>query len=271
MTFTPQQWPSDPGQQQAFIDNLSAGLDSVLALPEVLMFSSATFPTAAELINTWTTRYGALPPPDGARIAWYDTSRSRMENVFAAYSGVFVPLVAKDYSGNGIFYLGSSYNTASPGASLEVANIPATYRDLLILFTVRSTVVAATAPMYVRVNGAATAYYFEQFLVTGSGSPTFTCAEGLNQVGATLTVPAASVASLPQYATGRILIRDYAIGTRKPTAITWYDWYNGVDTAFIYTQTWFHNVVEAISTIGIYPGTATTVAKGSHLTVYGIK
>lgn len=275
MTFTIQPWPDNVLDQQDFIRDLRAGLneaEQVCLSPTVV---KATEPTDSEFLAAWQTQFDAPSIPLNGRIQWFNPNTALIENVYTKINdlgagmstGALHELLSKARV-PGLVFLGSDRALTNGVASLSVTGISQAYKDLLILTNLRSTVAAVSSNQNVRINGLATAYYFEHRRTTQAAD---NGVEGINQAGLTQVCPAASTPSM-QYNSGMIICRDYANASKI-------NYGHCHHTELINASSsgweakwghWLQNSAAAITDVSVVPVTATSIAIDSYLAVFGI-
>lgn len=268
MSFSTQPFPNSYSDQRSFLADLETGLSELERLVYQPTVHKATQPSQDELEAAWLELFAA-PMPVFGRVQWYNTNKSRIDNIFMRDDDALttmVPILSKDESGSGIFFVDSSYLDAS-AASISISNIPQTYKDLLVLVCTRSTA-AGPVNHLVRLNAVATGYHYAQQV---AGLSTHTASEGINQTGVAISTPGTAT-DPTQYTYATMYIRDYANAARLPHGWLLYTVYAGnpINIQNVVPNTWVLNNAQAINAISLVPASG-SVEKDSYIAVFGLK
>lgn len=165
----------------------------------------------------------------------------------------------------------ASGNLVSSSATISISSIPATYRDLRLVITVRSDFAATNANLYIRANSDTTAAnYFSQY-VAGTGAAGV--AQENNGSTASITnvnVPGATSPS-NTFAGGVYTFHNYASASyvKTVTGILGHRFTTGASSNVIYTSSGIWNSTAALNAITLALSAGSFVA-GTSYTLYGL-
>ncbi len=147
-------------------------------------------------------------------------------------------------------------------SEIVFADIPATYRDLVLVMSARGTRSATVDTVGMRFNGDSGSNY-PGVLMFGSGSTAFSFAGTRTGINLDI-IPAASTAS-GTYGSTKSQIMDYSATDKHKTALTRYD--TSVDGTGADANRWANTA--AITSLTLYCANA-SFASGSTFSLYGI-
>jgi hypothetical protein len=145
------------------------------------------------------------------------------------------------------------------------SSIPNTYRDLVLIGSLRTNFGAASEPLRIRFNGDSTSGNYKRVAMSGNGSSPSAYTDSPGEVIVDVGATAASATS-GQYSSFRLDALDYAITTKHKVGFT----YSDVAAVETRRQTWYYNQTTAISSISIVGYFGGSFVSGSTLSLYGV-
>jgi hypothetical protein len=153
---------------------------------------------------------------------------------------------------------------SSPTSSITFSNIPQTYTDLKIVYSVRSSVIYNE--VHFRFNGSSSGY--SALILNGNGTTTTSYTEGSTEIHGALSIPSGYTSST--FASGEIYIPNYTASVYKSVSIDSVQENNAtLANAQLVAALWSNTT--AITSINFFPATETgTLVAGSTFYLYGI-
>lgn len=145
------------------------------------------------------------------------------------------------------------------------SSIPSTYRDLILVGTLRTNYAATTEPLRIRFNGDSTNGNYKRVSMSGNGSTASAYTDSPGEVIVDVGATGANATS-GQYSSFRLDALDYAITTKHKVGFT----YSDVPAAETRRQTWYYNQTTAISSISVVGYFGGSFVSGSTLSIYGV-
>ena len=155
-------------------------------------------------------------------------------------------------------------------ATVTFSSIPATYTDLLIKFSVRSSEGGFTNDqMRMRFNGVATGSYAHGF-IRGDGSGTASARPGAAETSSLIALVNTAASTSNTYSNGEIYIPNYLSSTQKPTSADTAMEQNSA-SAYRTATAGLGTATTAISSISfLFPVTGSDFLSTSSFYLYGI-
>lgn len=151
-------------------------------------------------------------------------------------------------------------------AAIEFTSIPATYTDLAILLSVRTDTAGGAAEMVMRFNGSNSGYSDRFLSGAGSGSGS----SGSNGYGTDeMYIGGSNSPTASTFANTFIYIPNYASSNNKSVSVDAVTEANQTQAfQLILAGLWSNSA--AITSIRLYPTTASNIVQYSSATLYGI-
>lgn len=157
----------------------------------------------------------------------------------------------------------------SSQSSFDFTNIPATYTDLCILFSLRGSTPYNTSPHNMRFNGDTSSNYKETLLY-GAGTSFDVGANASTQFGYPGIVPG-SIATGGSFGSGRIYIANYRSSNYKSVIADAVSEHASAADGWQYMSALSWNNTSAITSISLYPDPGQSWLSQSSVSLYGIK
>lgn len=145
------------------------------------------------------------------------------------------------------------------------SNIPNTYRDLILVGTLRTNYAATNEPLRVRFNGDSTSGNYKRIAMSGDGSSASAYSDSPGEVIVDVGATGANATS-GQFSSFRLDALDYAITAKHKVGFT----YSDIAAVQTRRQTWYYNQTTAISSISIVGYFGGSFVSGSTLSLYGV-
>ena len=162
----------------------------------------------------------------------------------------------------------SSQVLASSAASVTFSSIPATYTDLVLRMSARSSTSATVDGIdwYINTTSINASSYTT---LQGNGASVTSVRSGGFSNAAQNSIDAAT-STANTFGSVEIYLPNYAGTTTKPSS-SFAAAENNTTTAYIVAQAYFYNNTTAVSSLIFYPSTYTNFVTGSSFYLYGIK
>lgn len=161
----------------------------------------------------------------------------------------------------------SSVTTTGSQATVDFTSIPSGYRHLVVKIRARSTKVAQTEDMYVKVNNDGTAGNYSSQLLYGTGASAFAGTVAGSSSGAFVVTLYAASSTASLACGGTMEFPFYADTTYKKNGVYSGGSYDGSANTFLNTNaSWFSAAAISRLTFSV----ATGIVDGSLFVLYGI-
>jgi hypothetical protein len=159
--------------------------------------------------------------------------------------------------------IGSTVTVGSGGAAnMQFTSIPATYTDLLLVWSGRSTTASYGVGSSITFNGSPT---YSGLYLQGTGAGTGTATQSILNGG----VGSASTATASTFGNASVYIPNYTSTTNKSVSADAVS-ENNATNALAFLNAGLATLTTAITTITIAPNDATNWVQYSSATLYGI-
>jgi hypothetical protein len=170
----------------------------------------------------------------------------------------------------GTYKLIEAKTLASSTASVTFSSIPATYTDIVIRFSVRTTAEGFTNDqMKMRFNGITTSSYSYNFM-RGDGSSTAAYSPDANETSSLLALVNADGSTSNTFSNGELYIPSYLSSTKKPSS-AFIAMENNATSAYITATAGLGAETTAISSVTFFSATSASFVSGSTFYLYGIE
>jgi hypothetical protein len=171
----------------------------------------------------------------------------------------------------GALALISSVTLASDTANITFSNIPQTYRNLKVVYSLRSTVSSTLDNVLIRANGDSGANYNRLALLIQEGAPSWYSNAGVTSfLPSSLGIPAATAVA-NRFGSGYLEFPSYASAFHKTVVGQSVNIYSDTSTAFLaYVQNGVWRSTSAITSLSFAPQTGPNFLAGSTIQLYGV-
>ena len=165
-------------------------------------------------------------------------------------------------------FLIASNTLGSSAASVTFSSIPATYTDLVLKTSIRSTL--SDTSLQIELNSNSNAIYSNTD-IRGDGSTTESNRSSNNTVFFVRGLINRSAYTSNTFASSEIYIPSYTVNQNKPLSMFGVAENNGTAAEYITGIAGLFRSTSAISSIRIFQGSGDYLASGSSFFLYGIK
>ena len=157
-------------------------------------------------------------------------------------------------------------------ASIDITNIPATYKHLVVHISARTDVAGTADSLRMRVNNNSTAddHVAERMYAVGAA---FLASEWVtNETSAVVGWATGATAAARYFAIGTMWINDYANTDKAPSWVTSTGFNVGVVTNNVATSLFggMLDVASAVSRLTFFPDSGSNLVEGTRISLYGI-
>jgi hypothetical protein len=166
------------------------------------------------------------------------------------------------------YQLISSTTVSTAVSSITLSSIPATYKDLVVRTSTRSSYAANIVLGGLRFNGNSSSIYsdIELYYTAGAAANTLFSANNFMYTN----YSSANTSTASTFGNNEIYIPNYAGSTNKPVSSTNVAENNSTDAGVAYIAGLWSSTA-AITSITLFPGGGSNFATGSSFYLYGIK